>query len=305
MTGWTIVSAPSSAGAHHAGPERAPAAILAAGLVRSLRERGVDVVEGPVTDESPFGPADREPAGRDAARVAQVARSVGRAVTEVVRTGRRALVIGGDCTVSVGAIAGLRQFEPDVAVAYIDGDADLADPATSGGGVMDASGVAVLRGLIASPLASAGSGAMIDAARLAVLGFDRTDAGAYDERRLREAAPAEALDDAAVAADPVGAAERAAAVLSAGEVGAIHFDVDVVDSAELPLANFPHYGTGIAVDDAVALLRRLTAVPNVRLLSLTEVNPTHDRTGYWLERYVDMIARGFETGPSPRAASGS
>ena len=50
----------------------------------------------------------------------------------------------------------------------------------------------------------------------------------------------------AFSADPAGAAARAiAAVAAASGPVVVHFDVDVVDSGDLPLGNFPHYGSGV------------------------------------------------------------
>jgi arginase len=70
----------------------------------------------------------------------------------------------------------------------------------------------------------------------------------------------------------------------------VHFDVDAVDSADLPLANFPHYGTGVPLGTAAEVLEGLLALPDSRALVLTEVNPTHDPGGAELERYVHAVA---------------
>jgi arginase family enzyme len=43
MAGWTIIGVPTSAGAHHAGQDRAPAALRKAGLVERLTGAGVSV----------------------------------------------------------------------------------------------------------------------------------------------------------------------------------------------------------------------------------------------------------------------
>ena len=43
MTEWTIIGVPTSAGAHHAGQDRAPAALRKAGLVERLTGAGVTV----------------------------------------------------------------------------------------------------------------------------------------------------------------------------------------------------------------------------------------------------------------------
>jgi arginase len=94
-----------------------------------------------------------------------------------------------------------------------------------------------------------------------------------------------------VAADPVGAAAAARAHVeaSAGAI-VVHFDVDAVDSADLPLANYPHHGKGLTFDAAVRVLRELCASPAFVGLVLTEVNPTHHPGGELLGRYLDGVA---------------
>ena len=69
----------------------------------------------------------------------------------------------------------------------------------------------------------------------------------------------------------------------------MHFDVDVVDSGDLPLGNFPHYGSGVRLEHAVACLRVLLRRSACAGLVLTEVNPTYDADGSQLDRYVDAI----------------
>src|SRR5215831_1648412 len=70
----------------------------------------------------------------------------------------------------------------------------------------------------------------------------------------------------------------------------VHFDVDTVDSGDLPLGNYPHYGSGVRLEHAVACLRVLRAHPSFAGLVLTEVNPTHDADGSLINRYMEGLA---------------
>jgi arginase len=103
--------------------------------------------------------------------------------------------------------------------------------------------------------------------------------------------PLRHADGKQVAADPLGAAAaaRARAEASAGAI-VVHVDVDAVDSADLPLANYPHNGKGLRFDAAMVVLRELCASPAFAALVLTEVNPTHDTGGELLGRYLDGVA---------------
>jgi arginase len=81
----------------------------------------------------------------------------------------------------------------------------------------------------------------------------------------------------------------------------LHFDVDAVDSGDLPLANYPHYGTGVSLDAAARALAVAAAAPDLTAIVLTEVNPSHDPDGQQLRRYVDAVGGALAAGLS-RAA---
>jgi arginase len=80
----------------------------------------------------------------------------------------------------------------------------------------------------------------------------------------------------------------------------VHFDVDAVDSRDLPLANFPHYGTGVPLHDAAQALSTLCAAPTLAAIALTEVNPSYDPSGHQLARYVDAVAGAIAHGLAHR-----
>lgn len=76
----------------------------------------------------------------------------------------------------------------------------------------------------------------------------------------------------------------------------MHFDVDAVDSGDLPLANFPHYGTGVSLTAAEAVLGVLLASAKLAAVVFTEVNPSYDPSGKSLSRYVDAVAGALISG---------
>jgi arginase len=82
---------------------------------------------------------------------------------------------------------------------------------------------------------------------------------------------------------------------SAGAI-MVHFDV-AVDSADLPLANYPHHGKGLTLGTAMTVLGELCASPAFAGLVLTEVSPTHDPGGEQLGRYIDAVTAAL-AGPA-------
>lgn len=130
---------------------------------------------------------------------------------------------------------------------------------------------------------------LLDADRLAILGSDprETDAAGRAFLAERDVSFQEAP---AFIADPAAAARRALdKVTSASSRFIVHFDVDVVDSGDLPLGNFPHYGSGVRLDHAMAALRVLRSHQSFAGLVVTEINPTHDPQGSELSRLVSGL----------------
>jgi arginase len=289
MSDWVIIGVPSSAGAHHAGQERAPRALREAGLARRLRAAGLALDDAGDLPGATFAVDHEHPGGRSLAAVIRVAGEVADAVEGALDSGRLPLVIGGDCTITLGVIAGFRRRHPDVGLAYADGDADLGLPG-SGSGIFDSMGVTHLLGGGAAGLAGlAGQVPLLDPARLAIVGPDpreTDDAG----RRLLAERGVSFQEAPELIADPAGAAARALSAIgpASGPV-VVHFDVDLIDSGDLPLGNFPHYGSGVRLQDAVTCLQVLRRHRSFGGMVLTEVNPTHDGDGSQLSRYVDAI----------------
>lgn len=69
------------------------------------------------------------------------------AVADVLAADRAPLVLGGDCTVTVGVMAGFRRAGREAALMYVAGGPDLYPPGVIGDGNVDAMGVAHLLAL--------------------------------------------------------------------------------------------------------------------------------------------------------------
>jgi arginase len=292
-----VIGVASSAGTHHAGQERAPAALRAAGLVDRLRSVGIPVVDRGDVVGSTFVPDDVPSTARNLDRVVAVAAATADAVAEVLGEERLPLVLGGDCTITVGVTAGVLRHHPDAGLLYFDGDADLATPETTGSGVLDAMGIAHLLGLADNALGRLGPcWPLLEDKRLVLFGYDQGDPETYREIILAARPALARYPDVDVRADPSGAAHRALSSLqeSTGHI-MVHFDVDAVDSRDLPLANFPHYGTGVPLAAAGEALGVFLGAPELVAVTLTEVNPSYEPSGHALARYVEAVGGALAT----------
>lgn len=289
---YTVIGVPSSAGAHYAGQDLAPGVMRHAGLLDRLASRAIDVQDdGDVAGET-FRVDHENPRHRNLAAVVRVARSVADAVERIRRSGRVALVLGGDCTITLGVLTGVQRVDPDVGIAYFDGDGDLTTPSSTQSGILDSMGVSHLLGLADTELARLDHASpMIQDDHLLMLGYDETDADSYNEAALALHPGVTHIPWPELAEHPEAVTRTAVNGLSRRASPIIvHFDVDAVDSRDLPLANFPHYGTGLSLEEAAVVLRALCSTPQLAAVVLTEVNPGHDPSGVQLDRYIDVVA---------------
>ena len=283
----SVLGVPTIAGSHNPGQELAPAAWREAGLIGELRAAGLDVEDRGDLPAEPFRPVS--PAGglRDADRVAAIAQRVATSVAEIRAAGRLPLVLGGDCTITLGVLAG---SAADGGLVYFDGDADLHTPDQDGSAVADTMGMTHMLGGGSPRLARLGSRfPLVRPGQVVLFGFDPAELDTLQWTELASrhlyAAPAPA-----VRADPAGQARRALGYLGR-RCGSylVHFDVDVLHTGLFPLANFPHFA-GLTLDQASACLEEFAGGEKFGGLVITEVNPGNDPSGELLGALVKTVA---------------
>lgn len=295
-----VLGAATSAGTHHAGQDLAPDALRAAGFTGALAAAGVDVADAGNVVHQVFRPDRSGRAARNEAAAVRAARAVADAVERHAAPGTVLVVLGGDCTITLGVLAGLQRASPDAGLVYFDGDADLSRPG-AGSGILDAMGIAHLLGLAETGLSGLfTSRPPLDERRLAMLGYETAEPDSFRDSVLAARPGLSRAPDYEVRADPAGAARRALGAVAAVSRLVVHFDVDAVDSGDLPLANFPHYGTGIPLAAAREVLSVLFAAPALAAVVLTEVNPGYDPSGDSVRRYVEAVTGALATGLASR-----
>jgi arginase len=137
----TLIAAPTSAGAYAPGQENGPRALLDAGLREELEAVGVTVRIGGQVSPFRWRP---DPENRRAANAGAVTDRASQ-VASLVRSapaGDTILVLGGDCTVGVGTVAGLLDRSGRLGLVYVDRHADLNVPGSTVDGALDWMGVA-------------------------------------------------------------------------------------------------------------------------------------------------------------------
>ena len=300
-----MIGVPTSAGAFAPGQEQAPSALRAAGLLDRLRSAGLEVTDRGDRDRFRWRPDRDHPRAQNASAVAGIVRDTARRVGEAAATGERVLVLGGDCTVGIGAIAGQRDAGGSVGVVYFDAHADLNTPDSVHEGALDWMGMAHVLGeggAVPEVAQAVGEPPLVEPNQVVLLGWDARQSTAHEraaiERLSLAVVPAEEVQ-----ADPAAAAGRAlAAVAPRADRVVVHFDVDVVDFTDTPLSENWGRNEGVSYDAALSALATLCASPAVCGLTVTELNPDHVEEGAdSLERLaVDIAAAlGVRTEASP------
>lgn len=292
-----IIGAPSSAGAYAPGQEKAPAALRGAGLIRRLSERGFNVAEFGDVDGFRWR-ADRDnPRAMNIEHVARVSGDVAALVNKATRDERIALVLGGDCTVELGTISGLLGAERKVGLVYIDFDADLNTPETTTDGALDWMGVAHMLGAPGTKerLSKLGPRTPMLASD-AVMLFGAGNIKPH-ERELIDRLGIATIPPGEIAADPVATARKAARWAKQFDALAAHFDVDVIDFEDFPIAEHTRRKQALTLDQTMRALAVLLAAPNLAALTLAEINPDHGAAdGETMRIFAERLAGAFAGG---------
>jgi arginase len=270
-----LIGAPSSAGAYAPGQEKTPRALREAGLLDRLTEQGFDCIDLGDVPGFRWRADAANPYAMNAGEVARVVRAVAGKVAEARAGGRIALVIGGDCTVELGTVAGILHGEPDAGLIYFDLDADLNTPDTTTDGALDWMGVAHLLDVAGTIDALAALGPrrpMLAPDAVHLLGTRNIEPA--EQARIDSLGVAVTRAEA-VAANPAGAAQQAAVWGAARAALLVHLDVDAIDFEDFPLAENVRRKFGLRYTDAMAALGELMRAPNLAALTVCEINPDH------------------------------
>ena len=285
----TVIEAPTSAGGYAPGQDDGPRALVEAGLLERVQAAGVAVRRGGQVTPCRWRPDPDNPRAANAGavidRAGQVAALVRSAPAEDT-----IVVLGGDCTVGVGTVAGLQHRVEQLGVVYVDRHADLNVPDSTVDGALDWMGVAHMLdidGAVDGFAALAGHRPMLSSGQISFLGLGpHTDfeAEVISDHRMP------VVDVQMAASDPLRSARAALSPLSACDGLAVHFDVDLVDFLDAPLAENTDRGIAPSLTACGEMLSELLTDARVRALTVTEFNPHHgSKDGSTTQRLLEIL----------------
>jgi arginase len=292
-----LIGVPTSVGAFAPGQEQAPAALRAAGLVESLRSGGTGVDDHGDREPWRWRPDREDRRAQNLGAVVEIVAETALRVGEAAVPGAVTLVLGGDCTVGIGTVAGHVASGERVGLVYFDIHADLNLPESVREGALDWMGMAHMLGEPGARAELAGVGRrepLLEPEQVVLFGWGAEQATQHEREAIARLGLATVPVDE-VAAGPEAAAARALGLLEAGcERLLVHFDVDVVDFTDTPLSENSGRNEGLAFETALRALAPLLASPLLAGLTITELNPDHTEEGAGaIERLVTAIGAGL------------
>jgi arginase len=277
-----ILDAPLDCSGAGRAEEHAPAALRTAGIVERLGARDAGEAQARMHDTR----RDPQTGVIGAAAVRAATAEIAEAVREVLDAGDTPLVLGGDCTLLLGAFQALPRGS---GLWFIDGHADYYDGESSPTGEAADMDLAILTGHGPVGLLSEEE-RLVDPADVVLLGHRPDDLHpdvAEENGRVDpviRALTAPALRERG--ADRVG---REAAAHLAHLPAWLHLDLDVLDEAALPAVSYPQ-PLGLDWDELIALARPLVSAPGLLGVSVADFNPDRDPDGVHAARIVDVLA---------------
>ncbi|MGH7589415.1 MAG: arginase family protein [Gemmatimonadota bacterium] len=273
------------------GLDQAPGVFRELGLLERLAAEDQGDVRPP-----PYRDFDLSPGrARNEPEVAEYSRALAESVAAQVEAHRFPLVLGGDCSILLGSLLGLRDRGP-IGLAYVDGHCDFALPSFSITGSVAGMALAFAVGRGEEPLARlAGPEPLVRESDTVLLGRrDEFDEPFYGRHSVRFSEildlPYERIERESVVEAASTALERLARPGLSGFW--IHLDADTLDPAVMPAVDSLDPG-GMQLDELTELVAILARHPKSLGLQLTIYDPVLDPDRSCASRLVDLLARAL------------
>jgi arginase len=303
-----LIGVPSSAGSHGPGAERAPVALRSAGLRAQLEAAGYEVSDHGDTPAFLYQPDEEHPRARNTAAVVEAMSALRAKVEVAVKSGALLLILGGDCAITPGTVAGVRRYYRQSGVFWMDRDADLNTPTSSPSGCVHGMTVAHLTGRGAAEIVRFSTEMpMVREPDVALYGIERLDPA---EEQLLTSTPLRAYHASDILRRGPGATAREAVERIHGHQKPfiLHYDVDVISSPEFTACGFPGQGS-LRAEHIREALTEVLASPHLLAIELCEYFPELDTDGsaarFLVELFAEALAARFRalTQPAEEPAS--
>lgn len=231
---------------------------------------------------------DPETGIRNADAIAAYAGKQAGILSEVVKQGSKALVLGGDCSILIGNMLGLKKLGK-YGLFYMDGHTDYMLPELSQTGGAAGMDLAIAAGKGPHKLTDIdGQNPYVQEKYIWCVGNREYDEDYvrpikesaihyFDLNRLRESGPENCV-------------ETFLEMVIEEELDGfwVHFDVDILNNDIMPAVDSPEPG-GLSYEEVAKMLKKLLKHEKFTGLQITILNPDLDRDGRYTREFIDHI----------------
>lgn len=272
-----VIGVPMDLGSDRRGVDMGPSAVRYARLREQLQAHGVtEIVDRgnlPVPDRALEGLEDADP--RYFSIIRRVCDVLAAQVETSIREEAFPLILGGDHSIAMGTLAGLRRGRGEpAALIWFDAHADINSPRTSPSGNVHG-----------MPVYYAAEASDLDPSRSVLIGLRDVDSG--EKVTIRQLGiSAFTMSDI----DRLGMEAVIARALDIAKGAHLHvsFDMDCIDPNEAPGVGTPVKG-GVTYREAHLALEEIAASNRLGSLEITEINPILDRENKTAILAVELI----------------
>jgi len=283
-----VIGAALDLGSGRRGVDMGPSAIRYAGLASRIAELGHEIIDrGNVETAVAEATAVGDEHARFLPQIKETCERIARLVADDTRAGFMPVVLGGDHSVALGTLAGLREAHGPGGAIWIDAHGDLNSPETSPSGNVHGMVLAAALGLAGERFREGWGLPALAPGRVALVGVRALDEG---ERTVLQDLDARVFTMSDVDRLGVERAVREALAHVAGP-GFVHvsLDMDALDPDVAPGVGTPVRG-GLSYREAHLALELVAESGLVFSLDVVEVNPVLDRENETGKLAVELVA---------------
>lgn len=283
-----LVGVPTSAAAAAAGVERGPAAFRAAGILERLQETGYQVTDPGDLPETLFQEDPESPRARNLKNVLAMLDVLRVRIEQSARAHAFPVVLGGDATIALALVAGLRRQAASLALVHFGRCADLHTPMRTEDGLVEPMTVSHLVGQGAPEMVRFWKDPpLVRQPDIVLFGLGETDE--IDRERLGRVAvrrlPLEKIRSQGAQAAAETALDR---LRAASRDFVVHLGLDVFSPEEVPGCPRGVAG-GLSLAEVTEALNCLAARPSFAGLSVSGYDSALDPEGRGAKAVVDVV----------------
>lgn len=289
---FAIIDAPSILGLRPTGVEQLPEAMRAAGLLKRLNAEYADRISPPEYNAE----RDEKTLLLNPDSIRQYSKELSIAVTNLLEKKRFPLVLGGDCSIVIGNLLGLRRLGR-YGLFFIDGHADFYQPEASPTGEVADMDLAIVSGRGPDILTDIdGLKPLVREEDIMLFGNrDTEQAKSYGSQDVTQTGINTFDFDRIQKSGITKTASEAIMKLEKSEIRGfwIHLDVDVLNDEDMPAVDYRLSNGGLGFHDVSHLLQILLQSGKAVGMDITIFNPKLDLDGSITRRLVSSLVAGM------------